>query len=487
MTVTFDQVPQNLRVPGVYVEVGASRATATGVQPYRLGLIGQLLASATVAANAPTQITRAEDAEVLFGAGSMLAGMARAALANGPLVEIYAIGMEDPDTGAAQAEGSFSVAVNGGRAGTLGVYVSGKRVAVPVAAGADADTIAANIASRINARTDLPAAASATGAVCTVTSKHAGEVGNRISLAISAQEGELAPTGVVVTVTAMAGGAGTPDLAAALAAMGDEHYNVLAFGYEDAPAVNAVIAEMESRADASRQLGGVAVTASTRELAAVKAITENVNSERLVVVGAVKAPSAPWEFAAAVGAVMASDGQRDPARPFSTVELSGLLLGRAAERPNDLERNDLLFNGVATLRPAGSGVAAIERLITTYQLNDLGAEDQTFLDVQAVLILERLRFEMRALGSKFARFKVADDGTAFAPGQDVLTPSALKAEIVALYAGWVELGWVEAAEAFGESLIVERDATDPTRLNVGMSPDIVNALRILGVRISLTL
>jgi phage tail sheath gpL-like len=487
MTITFDQFPANLRVPGVFVEVGGASTPVTGTQPYRLGLIGQLLSTGTVEANTPTRVTRAADAQVLFGAGSMLAAMAAAALANGRFVEVYAIGMDDPDTGAAQAAGALDVSVTTARAGTIPVYIGGVRVPVAVTAGSTADTIAANIASRINARTDLPVTASATGASCALTAKHAGAVGNRIPVAVAALDGELLPTGVTVDVTAMAAGSGTPDIAAALTAMGDDHYNVVALGYEDAPAVTATITEMESRADATRQLGGVAVTASTGNLAAVKAITASLNSERMVVVGAVSSPSSPWDWAAAVGALIAKDAQEDPAKPFTTADLSGLMVAGSAARPTDVERNDLLHNGVATVVRGGSGAPAIERLITTYQTNDLGAEDITFLDVQAVLILERLRFEMRGLGSKFARFKVADDGTAFGVGQEVLTPNALKGEIVALYAGWVEQGWVESSDEFAASLIVERDAGDPTRLNVSMNPDIVNALRILGVRISLTL
>lgn len=483
---TFTQVPPNIRVPGIYVEVGANGANALlAGQPYRLGVVGQLLSTGTIGADTPTRVTRAEDAQVLFGAGSMLAMMCTAALASARFVELFAIGMADPIGDA--AAGGFDFTTTSVRAGELGLYVAGHRISVAVGAGAQDADIATAAAARINALASLPVTASATGSYCALTSKHVGAVGNRVSLEFAAREGELVPTGLVVAVTAMTGGSGTPTIATALAAMGDEQYNVLAFGYEDEPTVSAVTAEMDARADATRQLGGVAITASSGDLAAVKAVAAGQNSERMIVVGAVASPSAPWEWASSVAARVAQDAQEDPARPFTTAPLPGLLTGKVTARPNDLELNDLLYNGVATVVTNASGVAAIQRLITTYQQNDLGADDPSFLDAQSVLILERVRFELRQLGSKFARFKTADDGQAFAPGQEVLTPNGLKAEIVALYASWVERGMTENAADFASTLIVSRDANDPTRLNVEMSPDIVNALRVIAVRVSLTL
>lgn len=484
--VTFSEVPAAIRVPGVYVEVGANAANASlAQQRYRLGLIGQKLSSGTAAANEPVRVTRAEDARVLFGSGSMLAEMSAAALANGRFIEVFAIPMADP-TGEA-AEGSLNITASGTRAGDIALYVGGVRVPVAVATGDTAAQIATKIAARINARADLSVTATANAASVVVTAKHDGIIGNSIDLRVSALEGEILPTGVAVSVTAMADGAGVPDLASALTALGDTHYNVVAAPYTDSASLTTIVAEMEDRSVATRQLGGVAITASTADLAALETLGASRNSERLVIVGAPKAPSPAWVWAAAVAGIVARDAQEDPARPFSTAELRGVLPARSADRPNDLERDALLNTGIATTVVNGGGTPAIERLITTYQTNDLGADDPTFLDLGAVLTLELIRFEMRQLGSKFARFKVADDGQAFAPGQEVLTPAGLRGEIVALYAGWVERGLCENSPEFAEALIVERDAQDRGRLNVAMNPDIVNALRVLGVRVSLTL
>ena len=78
MAVSFTQVPTNALVPFTYVEIDPSqRAGSTGAA-FRSLLIGQRIASGTVAAAVPTPIGSALDARAKFGAGSMLAIMAAA-------------------------------------------------------------------------------------------------------------------------------------------------------------------------------------------------------------------------------------------------------------------------------------------------------------------------------------------------------------------------------------------------------------------------
>ena len=83
--------------------------------------------------------------------------------------------------------------------------------------------------------------------------------------------------------------------------------------------------------------------------------------------------------------------------------------------------------------------------------------------------------------SKFPRHKLADDGTRFGPGQAIVTPKIIKAELVAEYAVDEFLGLVENAAAFQSHLIVERDATDPNRVNVLYPPNLIGQLRIFAV------
>ena len=56
----------------------------------------------------------------------------------------------------------------------------------------------------------------------------------------------------------------------------------------------------------------------------------------------------------------------------------------------------------------------------------------------------------------------------------------IKSEIIAMYSRLETEGIVENAEAFAENLIVERNASDPNRVDVLLPPDLVNQLRDTG-------
>ena len=73
------------------------------------------------------------------------------------------------------------------------------------------------------------------------------------------------------------------------------------------------------------------------------------------------------------------------------------------------------------------------------------------------------------------------------PGQQILTPKNAKAEAVAIFLTWQELGLVENADAFKESLIVERNIADRDRLDFNIQPDLINQFRVAGVKISFIL
>jgi phage tail sheath gpL-like len=298
-------------------------------------------------------------------------------------------------------------------------------------------------------------------------------------------DGETMPGGVTVAITAMAGGTGTPDLTSALAAVPDEQYLVWLAPYTDAALLTELETELQDRWGPTRQNGGVAFSASGLSHSSVAAIGEARNSEHLSIMGSYGIPNPVWEVAAAVAGQVGGSAAIDPARPFQTLELDGLVAPKLEDRWTDTERNLLLFDGIATARVAPGSRVVIERLITTYQQNDLGADDIAFLDVNSPLTVERLRYDVRQMiALKYPRHKLGDDGKNYAPGQDIVTPKVIKAELIALFREWEEKGWVEAPEQFAQDLIVERNATDPNRLDIRMSPDLMNQLRVVGAQIS---
>ena len=207
-----------------------------------------------------------------------------------------------------------------------------------------------------------------------------------------------------------------------------------------------------------RQNEGAALSAKIDSLSNLTTLGNGRNSKHTLIMGAA-GPSAPWEWAAAQAGQVAKSAQADPAKPFQTLPLVNIRAPSEAELFTLAERNSLLFDGIATYVLASGGIVRIERMITTWQTNDAGANDDSYLDLNTLLTLSFLRFSFRnRMQTKYSRHKLANDGTRFGPGQQVITPLKGKAEAVALFAEWELLGLVEGLEQFKLDLIVERNA-----------------------------
>ena len=83
--------------------------------------------------------------------------------------------------------------------------------------------------------------------------------------------------------------------------------------------------------------------------------------------------------------------------------------------------------------------------------------------------------------------RITGNGTRYGIGQAVVTPNVMKAEAIAKFREWEELGLVENIDDFKANLIAERNASDPNRLDVLLPPDLVNQLRIVANKIQFRL
>jgi phage tail sheath gpL-like len=74
--------------------------------------------------------------------------------------------------------------------------------------------------------------------------------------------------------------------------------------------------------------------------------------------------------------------------------------------------------------------------------------------------------------------KLAANGTRFGAGQAIVTPAIIEAEMIAQY-NLMELeGQVQDTAAFAAGLIVQLNATDPSRADALLDPVLVSGLRI---------
>lgn len=487
MAIPFLSLPSTIRVPGVFVEFDSSRATQGPVLlRYKVLAIGQRLSTGTKAALDLVPITSAAQATGYFGAGSQLAAQCAAILANNDLIELWAIAVADP--AGAVATGTFTVGGSVTAAGTLVAYVAGRRFAVAVHLGDSTGTIAAALSAAINTDTNLPATAGVSGSVVTITSRHAGTCGNDIDLRLNYLDGEALPTGITCAVVVMASGSLAPTISAVFPILGDSWFNVWAISQVDATNLTAIETELVDRFGPFRALDALAIAASYGTHSSMVTLGLSRNCPHLSILPATKEPTPPWEKAAAAAGRVSQSAQADPARPFKTLPLVGILPPSRKDRFTVTERNTLLFSGIATTTVGDDGVVRLERLITTYKTNAAGASDEAYLDATVPLALSYIRYDWRTrMLLKYPRHKLADDGTRFGAGQPIMTPGIGRAEAIAFFRDWEALGIVEGFEQFKRDLLVERNAQNPSRLDFLLVPNLINGLQVMGTQVSFLL
>ena len=487
--ISFNQIPANLRVPFAYIEFDSSKAvTGPTLKAYKGLILGQKLAAGTATADVPVRVTSVAQAKTLFGAGSMLHGMVKAWLANNPTTELWVIPQSDNGAGVAAA-GSLAFAGPASGAGTINLYLAGKLYQVAVASGDTATAIGAAVAAAITADADAIVTAVNTTGTVALTYKHKGLIGNELDVRFNYYQGEVFPSGVSCVVTGFTGGTANPSLTAAISAMAEVQYDVIAFPYTDAGNLTAMETELDSRWGPLRQNDGRIFSAKNADFSGLSTLGNSRNSKHVTIMEAYLEPTPVYEKAAAYAAVSAFYLNIDPARPLQTLPLVGILPASQADRFIMSERNLLLFNGISTSYADAGGIVRIERGITTYKLNAAGASDVSYLNVETLATLSYIRYDFRNyILTKYPRHKLADDGVRVAPGQAIMTPKLGKAEAIAKYKEWQDdLGIVENFEAFKADLIVERNTTDRDRLDWYLPPDLMNQLRVNGIQIGFLL
>lgn len=476
--ISFTEIPNSLRVPFVGVEFDNSNANkGTPQVSHKILVIGQRLAAGTAAAGVLKRITSAGEGETSFGRGSMLSAMFNALKKANRYMETWALALDDAATGVVAA-GSITFGGAVTKAGTLYVYIGGHRVKTAVTVAQTGAATATAFAAAVNALTDMPVTAAVDGvntAKVNLTCRWKGETGNHIDIRVNYYLGEELPTGLTTTIVAMTGGTTNPDIAAAIAVMGDEQWHTIITPYTDAANMTALEAELVGRWGAMRQIDGIAYAAYRGTHGATGTFGSGRNSHLVSCMGTGNVPEPPYIWAAVNGVVAASALSNDPARPLKTLVLTGLKPPSENNRWTQEERNLLLFDGISTYRADSGGRVLIDRQITMYQKNASGIDDESYLAINTPATLSYLRFSLRArITQKYPRHKLANDGTKFSPGQAIATPKILTAELLNLAREWERDGLVENLDQFKADLIVERDANNPNRVNALVPPDLIN-------------
>lgn len=488
MTIGFNGIPNDQLVPFAYVEFNNQRAVqGPGVQPYKTLLVGPRLSTGSVAENIPKLVTNPDQVADYAGRGSVLHNMAIAYFKNNQQTETYMVGQDD--TGNA-ASGDFTFSGTATKPGTVHCYIGGNRVSVDVQSGDTASEVATALkaALALPANENIPVNYGGSAGVVDIALKNAGDFGNFFNLRVNHLPGEEMPAGLSVAVTQPTSGSGAPDIQDVIDAIGDEQYNVIVHPYIDSANLTALESELDDRWGPLTQNDGVAIGFNADTYANLHTFAASRNSAHHVFAGAYGIPTAPWQVAAAIAAVVAFHGQIDPARPFQTLGLKGVLAPASEDRFTRAERNLLLKAGIATLNSDNTGSVRIERLVMGYTENEFGAADTSYRDLNTILTLSYLRWDWRNyILRKYPRHKLASDGARVGAGQPLVTPTVMKAEAVLKFTEWENLGLVEGLDQFKNDLVCEVNVSDPNRLDLLMAPNLVNQLRVSGTQIQFLL
>lgn len=502
------EIPTDLRVPGTYVQI-TSVPSATGLanMPRPMLIVAPYLGPDTSAVGAPgvdtlTHIASTADAR---GLGTydgrnnpVLMQMVESAYAADPRVDLYVYPTQaglNPWS-ATQAELGIELAVAPGRGGTLALYVGGvggARLAFTVPVSADEDAAATALAAlshavmdAINARPQLGIVAVDGGYVddgqLTIRSIAKG-VGVMPDIRVGYYDGDRLPDGVTVTYGSLTDGTGAPAANNITGGIGDQPFTAIALWTADSTCLAELQSWLDERwtATVASPTAVYAVIDSTADNATVENSLLDLNNKHISLLSQSRSPTPGYRWAASMAAACNRQAGLDPSQPIMGVELPGILPPARPDRYSRAQREQLLAAHYADWSVTADGRVVLMRVPTTYRTDSTGAEDLTWYDSERVQTAGYLRFDLVQYLSRFQGWKWADDGTPIAPGQRILTPSAMYLIVLPRVRLWQDAGHVERVDDLRDQIIVARSREDTERANIVLPIDIINGLRITAV------
>lgn len=470
--IQFDKIQASTRKPGVYAEFNTKLAVRNlPTNRQRVVLIGQHSSDTLGSVSELQDVFSAADVAERCGAGSMAHLMAEAAIKAYPYAALSMITVADHNAGVA-ATGSIALTGPAATQGVLRVGIANAGVlAVGIAAGDSADTVAQALKAALDAKPDLPVRAEAAGGTVTLTAKNKGSAGNSIQVNAS-----VSAEGIGLTLTPFAGGDADPDIQPALTAIVAEGHDIIACGLNDEANLLKLHTHLDKVGSPMEKRWAIAVFGLTGSLAGATTLAGKLNHGNMLAAWYRGCPSTPAELAAAYAAVVASE--EDPARPLNTLALEGIGLCASKDKTMRTEQENALYNGVAPVETSPDGSRAqIVRAITTYTKTANGTADESLLDVTTMRTLIYVsKACIQRIALRFPRDKLSSR-----------TPDRVRSELIDVLMRCEELEILEEVEANLPHLIVERDRQNVNMLDVRIPSDVVNGLHVVGMVVDLYL
>mgnify|MGYP000997948637 FL=1 len=467
--------------------LGAVQLDRTGTSPVtaadRAVAFGQKTSGGSATALTLYAVPSVAAARALFGQGSHLALICEAWLANAPGIPLYAVPMAD--NGTTKSVRTITVTGTATSAGTLSLQHAGIPIDVGVDVGDDATAIATSITAAIADMPWLPSSASSSAEVVTLTARNAGTNGNQCGLRVNYAPGQRYPGGVSVAFAQTTSGATDPTTSTqtnALAAIASEDFRYLVWPYTADGSLDVLEAELVDRWSATRGLTTLAFNCLDDTVSNLTTASADRNSPHLSMLGVYSSPTPSWQLAAAYAGACAKSLTTHPAVPLAEIALRGVQAPANAARFTATEANTLGLDGIASTYVDAFGQVRINLAVTCYKTDGNGSADSTLRWLNSVAQVAYLVRDIKATVRSYCSGKIlVDDASLVSPGTPALDTGMIKRRLVARYADHQANAVVENLAAFAEALVVERNVSDPNRVDVLYPPDLANQLNVLAV------
>ncbi|TCK36726.1 phage tail sheath gpL-like [Paraburkholderia sp. BL8N3] len=481
-TIPFHVIPAGLRLPGAFFELDNSQAN-TAQANQRALIIAQITDEGIAVPNVPLICGGIGDAVRQGGPNSMLASMVMTYNQNDNFGEVWMLPLADAGGGTA-ATGSIAFTTPPSANGTLALYIGGIVVNVPLTGDMTTAAVANAVAAAVNVIPTMPVVATPTTNTVGFAAVHKGLCGNEIDIRVNfygTAGGEATPAGLTFTITPMASGTTNPTLTTALGNLGNMPFDFIVTPYTDTASLLAIqtfLNDQTGRWSWNSQLYGHAFGAYAGTFASQTTLGLSRNNQHETILGFNGSPTPSWLWASALAAQAAVSIRADPGVPLQYLPLRGVLPPPLASQFLDSQRETLLYDGISTFTVQQDGTVQTENIITTYQVNTQSVPDDSYLEIETMfqLMLE-IRTLQAMLTSKYARCKLASNGSKPAAGSGLVTPNLIRADVIALYQERQDLGFVQNADQFAASLVVNKNTVNPNRVDILWPGTPVNQMR----------
>jgi len=492
--------PSSYRAPFSAVEVNFGQGPSTSNGPGRSVIyIGPKTSAGTGIVNTKYRITREQDASDLGGVGSFPHRMCRMHLLADKNATIYLM-VYDASSGAgvATATGTItitmSVATNPTATGKIFTTICGEEFETAFKTSDTVTTIGDALAGQINARQFLPLTAANSGGVVTLTAKTAGASSGDgtvpvLRFRVRTELGKnvvVAQSGVALGITTGVAGADgatteTANLTTALATLtGTRHY-YMGFSVFTSAAIAPIKTHIVNKSEPNPGLRSIAVTGYNHTQSALTTLAVACNYERRHFAFQENSEHDPSELVANVIAVhrklesvrggFVPDNYRGPDWLIKPVY-------DAADRPTTTEIDDAIVDGISIISSDENG-SNLVMSVNSRSKNTAGTiDDFRATERHRVSFMDDFADTWQARDSvTYAGFKLTADQTltdgSINTNQKVpprtLTPSRYQPFLNALIDEFANDGVLQNAPAWKESVRVNVDPLNQSRLEAGAS------------------